>query len=85
MYRLMFFLLKKEETTYNHLFNKARMELAVQCLKNPRFAVGEIAYLLHYSEPSVFQASLRDGPDCHRDSLGKFSLRGSVGKRVISK
>lgn len=51
--------LKQENTTYNNLFNKARMEFAVHYLKNPRFTVGEIAYLLQFSEPSAFQSAFK--------------------------
>ncbi|MUT67407.1 helix-turn-helix domain-containing protein [Paenibacillus sp. NEAU-GSW1] len=51
--------LKQEQTTYNRLFNKARMEFAVQYLKIPRFTVGEIAYLLQFSEPSAFQSAFK--------------------------
>lgn len=51
--------LKQEHTTYNQLFNKARMAFAIQYLKNPRFTVGEIAYLLQFSEPSAFQSAFK--------------------------
>lgn len=51
--------LKKEKTTYNILFNKARMELSIRYLNNPRFTVAEIAYLLHFSEPSAFQNAFK--------------------------
>lgn len=51
--------LKQEQTTYNHLFNKARMEFAVQYLRIPRFTVSEIAYLLQFSEPSSFQSAFK--------------------------
>ncbi|TYP69539.1 AraC family transcriptional regulator [Paenibacillus methanolicus] len=51
--------LKREDATYNRLFNKARMEFAVHYLKNPRFTVAEIAYLLQFSEPSAFQSAFK--------------------------
>ncbi|KRF03392.1 hypothetical protein ASG89_23420 [Paenibacillus sp. Soil766] len=51
--------LKQEQATYNQLFNKARMEFAVHYLKIPHFTVGEIAYLLQFSEPSAFQSAFK--------------------------
>ncbi len=51
--------LKLENTNYSSLFNKARMALAVHYLKNPRFTVAEIAYLLQFSEPSAFQGAFK--------------------------
>lgn len=51
--------LKQEDTTYNRLFNKARMEFAVHYLRNPRFTVAEVAYLLQFSEPSAFQSAFK--------------------------
>jgi len=51
--------LKLENTKYSSLFNKARMAMAVHYLKNPRFTVAEIAYLLQFSEPSAFQNAFK--------------------------
>jgi len=51
--------LKMENTKYSSLFNKARMAMAVHYLKNPRFTVAEVAYLLQFSEPSAFQSAFK--------------------------
>jgi AraC-like DNA-binding protein len=51
--------LKLENTKYSSLLNKARMALAIHYLKNPRFTVAEIAYLLQFSEPSAFQGAFK--------------------------
>lgn len=71
--------LKHEKTTYNSLFNKARMEFAVQYLKNPQFTVAEIAYLLQFSEPSAFQSAFKRWtglpPGQYRETR-RYSQRG---------
>lgn len=51
--------LKQEQTTYNILFNRARKELAIHYLKEPRFTVSEVAYLLQFSEPSAFHSAFK--------------------------
>lgn len=51
--------LKQETTTYSYLFNRSRMEFAAHYLKDPRFTVAEIAYLLQFSEPSAFQSAFK--------------------------
>lgn len=51
--------LKAENTSYNRLANEVRKELAIAYLARPEYAIGEIAYLLHFSEPSAFHSAFR--------------------------
>jgi len=46
--------LKEENTTYADLTAKVRKELAIGYLRKNEISVGEIAYALHFSEPSAF-------------------------------
>lgn len=55
--------LKAENTTFNRLANEVRKELAVRYLVQPNYAIGEIAYMLHFSEPSAFQSAFRRWTD----------------------
>lgn len=51
--------LKGENTSYNRLANEVRKELALRYLSKPEYTIAEIAYLLHFSEPSAFQSAFR--------------------------
>jgi len=51
--------LKDEETTFKALLEDTRRELALQYLRGTHRSVGEIAYLLGFSEPSNFTRSFR--------------------------
>ncbi|WP_028558991.1 AraC family transcriptional regulator [Paenibacillus pinihumi] len=51
--------LKEENTTFNEMLARARKELATAYLAKPEYQIGEIAYLLHYSEPSAFQNAFK--------------------------
>lgn len=51
--------LKAENTSYNRLANEVRKELAIRYLAQPEYTIGEISYLLHFSEPSAFQTAFR--------------------------
>ncbi|WP_226669987.1 AraC family transcriptional regulator [Metabacillus litoralis] len=51
--------LKAEETSFNDLSTKVRKELAINLLRKKEYSVAEIAYLLHYSEPSVFHHAFK--------------------------
>ncbi|MDQ0872864.1 AraC-like DNA-binding protein [Paenibacillus sp. V4I3] len=51
--------LKQENTTYQDIMNRARRELAVGYLAKPEYKIGEVAYLLHFSEPSAFQSAFK--------------------------
>ncbi|AFH61460.1 AraC family transcriptional regulator [Paenibacillus caseinilyticus] len=51
--------LKEENTSYNELSAVVRKELAISYLKQPGYSVGDIAYLLHFSEPSAFQNAFK--------------------------
>lgn len=51
--------LKIEGTTFNDLSIQVRKELAMGYLRNGDTSVGEIAYALHFSEPSAFQSAFK--------------------------
>ncbi len=51
--------LQQENTTYQDIMNRVRTELAVGYLAKPEFKIGEVAYLLHFSEPSAFQSAFK--------------------------
>ncbi|MFF2888705.1 AraC family transcriptional regulator [Paenibacillus sp. NPDC057967] len=51
--------LKSENTTFNGLSVHVRKELAMGYLRNRNASVGDIAYALHFSEPSAFQSAFK--------------------------
>ncbi|WP_239617655.1 AraC family transcriptional regulator [Cohnella mopanensis] len=51
--------LKEEDTTYIDLATRVRKEMAMGYLKKKEYSVGEIAYVLHFSEPSAFQSAFK--------------------------
>ncbi|MFC5471791.1 AraC family transcriptional regulator [Cohnella suwonensis] len=51
--------LKEENTSYVELTTRVRKELAIGYLKKREFSVGDIAYALHFSEPSAFQSAFK--------------------------
>lgn len=51
--------LKLEGTTYSDLCNRVRKEIAISYLRKWEFSVGDIAYALHFSEPSAFQSAFK--------------------------
>ncbi|ANE48415.1 transcriptional regulator [Paenibacillus swuensis] len=51
--------LKEENTSYNDLATSVRKELAISYLSKPDHSVADVAYLLHYSEPSAFQNAFK--------------------------
>ncbi|WP_139995127.1 AraC family transcriptional regulator [Paenibacillus paridis] len=51
--------LKEEKTTYNDLSIRIRKEMAMGYLRKWEYSVGEIAYVLHFSEPSAFQSAFK--------------------------
>ncbi|MNT77800.1 HTH-type transcriptional regulator VirS [compost metagenome] len=51
--------LKEEQSTYNDLSIRVRKELAMVYLRKWEYSVGEIAYVLHFSEPSAFQSAFK--------------------------
>lgn len=51
--------LKSENTTFNDLSVQVRKELAMGYLRNRNTSVGDIAYALHFSEPSAFQSAFK--------------------------
>lgn len=51
--------LKQEGTTFSDAANRVRKEIAMACLGQEKFTVGDIAYALHFSEPSAFQNAFK--------------------------
>ncbi|MGB0917313.1 MAG: AraC family transcriptional regulator ligand-binding domain-containing protein [Flavobacteriales bacterium] len=51
--------LKEFGKTYKELLDEVRLDLAKSYLKKPDLTIGEIAYLLDYSEPSAFIRSFK--------------------------
>ncbi len=51
--------LREEHTSYNELATRVRKETAISYLGQQQYSIGDIAYLLHYSEPSVFQSAFK--------------------------
>ncbi|MFD0673566.1 AraC family transcriptional regulator [Cohnella sp. GCM10027633] len=68
--------LKAEDTSYNRLANEVRKELAIAYLARPEYAIGEIAYLLHFSEPSAFHSAFRRWTDA---APGEYRQRARSG------
>jgi len=65
--------LKEYEKTYKDLLDEVRLDLAKSYLKKPELSIGEIAYLLDYSEPSAFIRSFKrwtgKTPTQHKQTL----------------
>ncbi|GAB3900779.1 AraC family transcriptional regulator [Larkinella knui] len=51
--------LKEEGFTYQQLLDEVRHDLAVRHLREPNFSTTDIAYLLGFSEPSVFYRTFK--------------------------
>lgn len=51
--------LKQEEMTFHELSVRVRKELAISYLRRKEYSVGDIAYALHFSEPSAFQNAFK--------------------------
>jgi len=51
--------LKEVNTSHKTLLNEMRKELAQHYLENPNIGISEVAYLLGYSEPSVFHRAFK--------------------------
>ncbi len=51
--------LEKENTTYRAIFTEVSKKLAMSYLENKELSISEIAYLLGFSEPSVFHRSFK--------------------------
>ncbi len=55
--------LKNENTTFSRILNDIRKELAMSYLDDDHFSITEIAYLLGYSEVSVFYRAFKKWTD----------------------
>lgn len=51
--------LKEENTSYSELSAAVRKELALSYLNKREYSIGEIAYLLHFSEPGAFHNAFK--------------------------
>jgi len=51
--------LQAEATTFNALFDDLRKRTALDFIADPQVALGEVAYLLGFSEPSAFHRAFR--------------------------
>ncbi|MFM1655717.1 AraC family transcriptional regulator [Brevibacillus sp. B_LB10_24] len=51
--------LKEEDTSYHELTASVRKEMAIRYLNRREYSISQIAYLLHYSEPSAFQNAFK--------------------------
>jgi AraC-like DNA-binding protein len=56
--------LKDEEVTYKELLENTRRELAMQYIRETHRPLGEISYLLGFSEPSSFTRAFRRWSGC---------------------
>jgi AraC-like DNA-binding protein len=52
-------LLAAEDTTFRRLFDGLRQDLALRYLGDPRLSIGEIAFMLGFSEVSAFHRAFR--------------------------
>ena len=51
--------LREEKTSYQELLNAVKKEMAIKHLKSGQMSISEIAYILGFSEPSVFHRSFK--------------------------
>ncbi|RJP95202.1 MAG: AraC family transcriptional regulator [Desulfobacteraceae bacterium] len=51
--------LRKEETTFTHLFDQIRKTTALTYLKDPEVSICDIALLLGFSEQSAFNHAFK--------------------------
>jgi AraC-like DNA-binding protein len=51
--------LEEERTSYREILNEVRRELATRHLQERQLAIGEIAFLLGFSEPSAFHRAFK--------------------------
>lgn len=69
--------LKAENTSFNELSIRVRKELAMCYLKKRKYSVGDIAYLLSFSEPSAFHNAFKKWtgltPGQYRSSVNRLS------------
>jgi AraC-like DNA-binding protein len=62
--------------SYRHLLDVARREEAERYLSDSRFSVGEVAYLLGYSEPAAFNRAFRRWHNEKPQAFGQRQRRG---------
>ena len=51
--------LQEEGTTFQDLLDSVRCDLAKRYLEEPRLALGEVSFLLGFSEPSAFHRAFK--------------------------
>lgn len=72
--------LKQHGTCFRGLLTEVRQELAEQSLRDPEMSIGEIAYLLGYSDPSEFHRAFRGWTGI---APNQYRLRTVIGRRGI--
>jgi len=84
--------LKREGASYTKLLNEIRKDMAVNYLKDKSVSVDEIAYILGFSETSVFHRAFkrwtgftpgefRTG-DISKRKIGRFEKRGEINTKT---
>jgi len=67
--------LKDEGLTYKKVLDELRKDFAISYLKRPDLTIGDIAYLLSYSDTSAFTRSFKrwmeKNPNAYRETLTK--------------
>ncbi|MCP3871186.1 MAG: AraC family transcriptional regulator [Gammaproteobacteria bacterium] len=69
--------LHDEDTSFKQLLDETRRELAEEYIKNPEVSIGEITYLLGFSEPSNFTRAFK-----RWTGRAPISFRRSHGARL---
>lgn len=72
--------LQTENTTYSELITRMRRQTAIRLLGQDGISIGEIAFLLHYTEQSAFQNAFKKWtgttPGEYRRKAGRFGASG---------
>ncbi|CAM3728057.1 AraC family transcriptional regulator [Marinicrinis lubricantis] len=75
--------LKEEGTSFHDLSANVRKEIAVSYLNRKDYSISEIAYLLHFSEPSAFHNAFKKwtgvAPGQYRANMAQDRVSGETG------
>lgn len=72
--------LKQEGSTYNRIVTELRRELALRYLSREENSVAEVAYLLHFSEPSAFHSAFKKWTGL---TPGQYRLNREQGRASV--